>query len=137
MRYRLYRLFRGKKSDDSEWAYGAFMISGDEYRIATSYLKDSEEDLPIMTAAYIVDPHTVGQYIGLLDKNKEEAFEGDIYKIGERLYKIVYDVNQACYCGLRIDANDPHKWGITYDLMKNAEIVGNIYDNPELLEKTE
>ena len=129
------RLYRGKKADDGEWIEGAFLPSDDECRITTSYLKDLDKDAPIMAAAYIVDPETAGQSIGLLDKNKQEAFEGDIYKVGKRLYKIVYDVDQACYCGLRIDADDSRRWGITHDLMEHAEIVGNIYDNPELFKK--
>lgn len=75
-----------------------------------------------------VMPHTLGQYIGLKDKNDKEIFEGDIVKdILGQIGQIVY---KEKYSAFVVD-----KWEVGYALWfdKGIEVIGNIYDNPELL----
>ena len=87
----------------------------------------------------MVDSSTVGQYTGLTDKNGKKIFEGDIIKVpdcchcGDAVGFVYYDCDEAAYCA--------KCWGIKYQLgadlsSDSIEIIGNIHDNPELLEES-
>ena len=81
-----------------------------------------------------VDPDTVGQYIGKLDMSKNQIFEGDILyafmPYGTEIGKVVYNRKAA---GYYLENNEGL---IGFDELKSSDIVivGNIYDNPDLLE---
>lgn len=88
-----------------------------------------------------VDAKTVGQFTGLYDKNRKEIYEGDILRVydGERYFNIVVKWSKeamafmACYC----DGNQsPLSWfsGLL-SKTHEIEVIGNIYDNKELLEE--
>lgn len=86
----------------------------------------------------LVDIGTVGQYTGLKDKNGNKIFEGDIVErfwFGKKhIYRIDYDNNIASFIGA-----DIYSEGFTtfdYDACE-FEVIGNIYDNPELFEVEE
>ena len=82
-----------------------------------------------------IDADTVGQYTGLTDKNGTKIFEGDIIDF---LYRSGYDD----YGIVQYDA-DETEFGFVYNSIyeglgrhyqsKDIEVIGNIYDNPELL----
>ena len=123
-------LFRGKRKDNVKWAYGYLYIRNDGQYEISFYSKyfDSER------FTYDVIPETVGQYIGLTDKNGKKIFEGDIVErlwLGEKhIYRIYYDSDISSFIGADIDCQ-----GFTtfnYDSCE-FEVIGNIYDNPELL----
>nr|DAY20503.1 MAG TPA: YopX protein [Caudoviricetes sp.] len=70
------------------------------------------------------------QYTGLKDKNNKEIYEGDIFHIGSK--KILYVV-EWIDCGLKGKQIRNGSWiGLDF-WKKDIEIVGNIYENPELL----
>lgn len=78
---------------------------------------------------------TIGEYTGLKDKNGERIFEGDIVttKFNEqnKPYAIIYDEELATFIGRDKDNfNFTTLSGLDNSLI---EIIGNIYDNPELL----
>ena len=120
-------LFRAKRTDNGEWIFGDLWHNNSETMII---------DQPA-TIEYDVIPETVGQYTGITDKNGKKIFEGDILSFSDRL---VY-VNWHDYCGcwdcsyIRAvngkatlhEDRGPNKWRY------NAEVVGNIHDNSELL----
>ena len=84
-------LFRGKRTDNGEWIDGALICLDDgETRIATSCLTGDDPNL-LLVCAYEVDPKTVGQFIGLLDKDNNKIFEDDILSFGDELILVYWD----------------------------------------------
>lgn len=128
-------LFRGKRTDNDEWVKGFYcMFNGKKHLIYTGYAEvDCGDYYP---DAFEIDPSTVGQYTGLTDKYGEKIFEGDIVKRnwlgGIYHYGICYDKGLASFIGQR------NAKFVTFDYDADEfEIIGNVYDNPELLKESE
>ena len=124
-------LFHGKRIDNGKWVEGYLFI-------ANWYLND-EKFTAIMrtdTTAFPhcevsgweeVDPETVGQYTELTDKNEKKIFEGDIVEIDGKRYEVKYMLGQF-FVGINMP--------IAYKRF-DCEVIGNIHDNPELLQMEE
>ena len=124
--------FRGKSILTDEWFYGDLVHSADKKRTAILVNdKDSYDECE-------VDPETVGQFTGLMDKNGAEIYEGDILKWEKdglmyvvkfwygMFYASVKECNEDILGGFPLHA-------LTEYEDRKCEIVGNIHDNPELL----
>ena len=123
-------LFRGKRIDNGEWVEGYYVKaekldhSGDEHFII-EYAADGK--------TYEVIPETVGQYTGRIDKNGKKVFEDDVVRIfygqlDDDICKVVY--SRGTLVGVLSD-------GVLDSLPRRKEkleVIGNIHDNPELLE---
>lgn len=120
-------LFRGKhmhvcpenKHLDGTWVEG--------YLADENHINDGK-------CEFLIDPETVGQYTGFTDKNSQKIFEGDIVK-GRRdyeLYEIVYDGEEEGGWSLGIQHEPVYSIGGANS--KQYKVVGNVFDNPELLE---
>lgn len=145
-------LFRGKRADNGEWKYGyyATVVLNGKLHSAIDTVFNNRFVTP--TTVY---PETVGQYTGLTDKNGKRIFEGDIfvsYEYGDKKYDLIGAIERrgASFI-LRSEnyedsqLNDYVEGTITHykpngerivlesDIVQ-GEVIGNIYDNPELLE---
>lgn len=136
-------LFRGKAINRDRYAhFKTDYKNGDwVYGLLTKKFDERFENLPAeMTNEYgisgiDIDYKTVGQYTGLTDRNGNKVFEGDILT-GQSIF---HDYKEHFVCifieggfyfrGERSD-ND-----YCLDNIVSGEIIGNIYDNPELLEE--
>lgn len=123
-------LFRGKRTDNSEWVYGNYC--GAEY-LTTKGIEHLIIEVPRSGSSAKVLPETVGQYIGVTDINGKPIFEGDIVKYGDTIHKVVFEQrNGTAYFGLVYNELETLPFGHYQDL-KQIEVIGNIHDNPELL----
>jgi uncharacterized phage protein (TIGR01671 family) len=130
-------LFRGRyevidyktRTVSFKWAEGCLDTTNRNYVIFSG-----------VSARFAVDPETVGQYTGLTDKNGNKIFEGDIVRVKNGIKEedfvgsIVYE-----YASWEIDygCDMVSLWTVVVELKEDrtVEVIGNIHDNPELLER--
>lgn len=131
-------LYRAKRTDNGEWVEGCLLIIDDsEYRIATSCLQGDVKEL-LNVCAYEVDQSTICQCTGLKDKNDKDIYEGDILrKSGYCDVRVEFERGQFCIKGADIVQylNNTIYGSIRNFPVDEYEVIGNIFDNPELLEK--
>ena len=154
--------FRGKIIPDGRWVYGYYVVMENETKTVTrhaimelldkdnQYIKDGETYYISMS---VIEAETVGQFTGLHDINGKEIYEGDII---QRVYRIEEGRGKNKHEVLRPVSNDRPKvisfrmgafgyvnceerecveeeWLPLLD--EECEVLGNIFDNPELLKK--
>lgn len=140
-------LFRGKRLDNGEWVCSGSTIhftpeEGDLVFIAKKddrcgCVQDENDNILSIEygTLYKVNPETVGQFTGEIDGNGKMIFEGDIVRCKrihcdgkEMVAQITY--KDCCFCAKeKKSVNQP-----AMDLCSDFEVIGNIHDNPELLE---
>ena len=128
-------LFRGKRTINGDWVYGDFVHGNERKSLRDSiFVYDSETQ---SFNDYEINPSTLGQYTGMKDKNGKLIFEGDIVKTDKfsepnKQYIIKYDLQFGAFIG----QDRYNVYFVTFDGNSGEfEVFGNIYDNPELLEK--
>ena len=124
-------LFRGKRLDNGEWVYGYYVYAPNHLNQQEHLIQPVADDGQLADLRK-VDPDTVGQFTGKFDKNGRRIFEGDICRINDMIYKVEFKYSQweilallkqyYCYPPFHLNCEE------------GREIIGNIYDNPELLE---
>lgn len=110
--------FRAKSIDNSEWAFGVIHNDGMTLFPVSVYEK------------------TVCQFTGRHDKNGKEIYEGDILKHinGNHTCQVLFSERSASYILVFVTPTKPaYDMGI-YDVERWFEVIGNVYDNPELWE---
>jgi uncharacterized phage protein (TIGR01671 family) len=121
---------------EGEWIYGSLLAESENTFpiIARDY--DNDEDWIGINEWSTVIPETVGQYTGLTDKNGKKIFEGDIVKTNKfNEPNKKYIIKYALQFGAFIGEDKYHMYFTTFDGDSDQfEVIGNIHDNPELLE---
>lgn len=127
-------LFRGKRKDNEEWVYGDLWCNPYRKRVVCIVSPINNQGT---TGGNEVDTETVGQYTGLTDRNGTKIFEGDILRFGDdgeySNYEVVWFGNRWEVVGCGTNSADD----LDLFFCEHSVIIGNIYDNPELLEAAE
>lgn len=133
-------LFRGKRAreswrDEDPWVYGS-LIQAQDYCCILSPDDENDMDYPYLDGdlgtidgkATPVIPETVGQFTGVCDKNGKKIFEGDIVRA-------MMDYGPAGFLESIVDIGYKKLAGYRWEYfdMDTIVVIGNVYDNPELL----
>lgn len=126
---------RGKRVDNGEWVYSSFIMQDKEHKLLSAKVKlfDGEKWRAVI-------PETFGQYTGLKDTNGKMIFDGDIVQWKDENFNNYTSVVEWCgekwnYPAFDLAKHDYECNGLQYvheDCI--IEVIGTIYDNPELLE---
>ena len=116
-------LFKAKRLDNGKWVEG--LLWKKKYKSNIMYIscfpdKDDHEEV------YVIDPKTLCQYTGLTDKNGNKIWENDIVDVqhyATKAHKVKWE-----YGGFYVGIN-----GLLCHYNIVCEVIGNIFDNPELL----
>ena len=127
-------LFRGKGKKDDVWYHGSLQC----FKGYSIFSTDWKNFITVKS-------ETIGQFTGLTDKNGVKIFEGDIVRIHRYNYMAVIAFHHGCfgYCFTGYDEDGEYSvFNATFDNDDCSshyghdivEVIGNIHDNPELLE---
>ena len=137
-------LFRGKRIDNGEWVIGNCIDDGVTGQVFIHTVGNSVnesdkvgEEGCLQFVAFEVAPSTICQCTGLKDKNGKLVWENDIVEYRDcttERYVVAYENDKACF--------EYQQYGcsiMNFDEMSSVEVevVGNVFDNPELLEVQE
>ena len=113
-------------ANDELIIWNSFIYANDGKKLSCDYLK-----------GWSIDEEYLMQPTGWFDKNGKEIFEGDIVRFFDSLYTVFYDIEEGSY---RLKPHDD-RWVVDYmsnfSSEESFEIIGNIYENKELLEDKE
>lgn len=132
-------LFRGKRLDNGEWVEGTYL----HLNVGKDYICPGAVWIgTLQPCKYDVDPSTVGQYTGLKDMNGKRIFEGDIVQYEERLFYsgnvlVAHPVmfEEGGFCVRYYFLSNWLRNGFGGNIkLEGIEVIGNIHDNPELLD---
>ena len=132
-------LFKGKRLDNEEWIFGFLSV----HKTGKYFIRPIDGSA---SSSEEVDKNTICQCTGLKDKNGKLIWENDVikYHFGDVYAQIRFGAYQSCFdsqktehIGFYVDWSEDmnYRKDLGYWInMVNAEVVGNIFDNQELLE---
>ena len=142
-------LFRGKREDNGEWVEGFLSKSRGENKQLELCIDHEEKGV---MCSSIVIPETVGQCTGLKDKNGKPIFEGDVVKLTDTNNNIEWKAYvvfgnpygefnwgwNLMYIGEKTKVDtDILLWTEMEETGAYCEVIGNVYDNPKLLQRSD
>ena len=119
--------FRGKFPKTGAWLYGDLVrnVEG-AFAIVPPY----EISMNNYYRNYVVDKETIGQFTGLYDESGKAVYEGDLLRgYDNNVIEVVWHDAGFCYC------NTNNIMPLRYLDVEDRKVIGNIYDNKELLER--
>lgn len=127
-------LFRAKRLDNGEWIEGYYASKGkgtdlEKHFIVSSTFDSNTNAYPFYFTDIEVDPKTVCQYTGLTDKNGRKIFVGNIVKIGLEHYEVWWNCDSS---SITLSSENESR-GLYLSHNETIEVIGNIFDNPELI----
>ena len=131
-------LFRGKRVSNGNWIEGYFVLLAINEGLKHAIYTGTDEGRFIL---FEVIPETVGQFTGLCDKNGNKIFEGDIVHFYDKdftssgIATVDFESGKWKINGHYITKLSSMVWLDLYRTGFEYEVIGNIYDNPELLEE--
>ncbi len=130
-------LFKAKRIDNGEWVFGSYRELPD-CPVLTHIVGAPMNNPDDVNKSFFVNPETVCQYIGLTDRNGTKIFENDIVKYDDALHKVVFE-NRFGNAYFGIVMNDRNEvWNFSPLVPADKMfVVGNIFDNPELIRGVE
>lgn len=130
-------LSKAKRKDNGEWIQGNLITDEtDDLKCFIGYIMGTDEDgIPHDIDVVLVDPDTICQCTGLKDKNGKLIWENDIVSYCDCTkedYVIAWEQNKACF-----EYQEYSCSMMNFDELSGCEVevIGNIFDNPELLEE--
>ena len=135
-------LFRGKRVDNGEWVEGD-LVQGIKKQAGMAFIwSESSAPFPLDVFEFKINPATLGQYTGLTDKNGKKIFGGDVVEqnwydynepIAESFGVVVYCESNCSFSVMDANENRIVPLGSCHAYHWEAEVIGNIHDNPELM----
>ena len=126
--------FRGGDIKTEAWHYGDLLQTNEGsvcIGVHGQYIDDGYHFNEMYDKTPYIDEDTIGQYTGLCDKNEKEIYEGDIIDDSDLRYEVCWYDEIAAFMAEDIESKKPF---LLSDLdLRESVIIGNIYDNPELL----
>lgn len=131
-------LFRAKRVDNCEWAEGyVFELQPAQYVICDRKEYDRASTLSVWEflkyCTHEINPETLCQFTGLMDKNGKRIWENDIVNCGTNL-RVSWHTFKASWVLSKKGWMHNHFFGEAVE-PEDVEVVGNFFDNPELLER--
>lgn len=124
-------LFRAKRMDTGDWIYGHYM----EFGAAAKRVYCIAPDYASSMCVVDVCKKTVGQFTGLIDRNGNKIFEGDILQgKGKHIFYVEYSSKIASFVTRAMDGGLATPC-MNYGTMLSHEVIGNIHD-PEQYHET-
>ena len=129
-------LFTGKRVDNGEWVFGSYVFEPRRKGGVGQTISELDRERHYIVSKknyefWEVIPETVGEYTGLTDKNGRKIFEGYILKVYET-QEHAQNVSVSYENGQFVVSHYALK--LLSDRVLQSEVIGTIYDNPELLE---
>ena len=136
-------LFKGKRIDNGEWITGYLLVKKKDFYICEKPYECMDEYSSLNGQSYgfggfkFVDPSTICQCTGLKDKNGKLIWENEIIKCKFGIAVAVWDKSEWRIKWVKdnIWRKDLHYWVVEDN--QRTEVIGNKFDNPELLESEE
>lgn len=131
-------LFRGKRTDNGEWVYGSLLSFDNGTKAilpsAAKVFFQRGTTTICCNECYEVDPDTVGRYSGITDNRGVKIFEGDI--VGTSHFRFVVSFHEGCFGGIIGGSSFEYFSAMMSSIYGlGGEVIGNIHDNPELLQR--
>lgn len=121
--------FRGKCSTSKEWLYGYLFLERNTFLEIEQFIICEGASHPHNTGKTVFI-ESVGEFIGLKDRHDNDIYEGDIIKLDHwepKIYQVGFNRGGFCFY------NEGDNFYNDAKYLENGIIIGNIFENPELL----